>query len=67
MGFERFINIAAAPKRPVKPSKPQALAGKKPAKFALEGNKWIIVSHTFILVSLGSHVACRNTKKTSLG
>ena len=24
--------------------KPQALAGKKPAKFALEGNKWMIVS-----------------------
>ncbi len=34
----------AAGKRPVKPSKPQALMGKKPAKFALEGNKWIIVS-----------------------
>ncbi|KAI1788499.1 cyclase-associated protein [Ganoderma leucocontextum] len=31
-----------AAKRPVKPSKPQALMGKKPAKFALEGNKWII-------------------------
>lgn len=27
---------------PVKPTKPQALMGKKPAKFALEGNKWII-------------------------
>ena len=36
---------AAAAKRPVKPSKPQALAGKKPAKFALEGNKWLIVSN----------------------
>ncbi|EPT06234.1 hypothetical protein FOMPIDRAFT_1110430 [Fomitopsis schrenkii] len=33
---------SAAPKRPVKPTKPQALAGKKPAKFALEGNKWMI-------------------------
>lgn len=33
----------AAAKRPVKPSKPQALAGKKPAKFVLEGNKWMIV------------------------
>ncbi|KAI0806951.1 cyclase-associated protein [Fomes fomentarius] len=34
---------APAPvKRPVKPSKPQALAGKKPPKFALEGNKWLI-------------------------
>ena len=34
---------AAAAKKPVKPSKPQALMGKKPPKFALEGNKWIIV------------------------
>jgi len=33
----------SAPKKPVRPSKPQALAGKKPAKFALEGNKWAIV------------------------
>ncbi|KAI0637392.1 adenylate cyclase associated N terminal-domain-containing protein [Trametes polyzona] len=34
---------AAAPgKKPTKPSKPQALMGKKPAKFALEGNKWAI-------------------------
>ncbi|KAI0747648.1 adenylate cyclase associated N terminal-domain-containing protein [Daedaleopsis nitida] len=31
-----------AAKRPVKPSKPQALMGKKPAKFALEGSKWMI-------------------------
>ena len=47
-----------APKRPVKPSKPHALAGKKPPKFALEGSKWLIVSlffgnfilfHSFIL------------------
>ncbi len=38
-------NARIAPvKRPVKPSKPQALAGKKPPKFALEGNKWLIVS-----------------------
>ncbi|KAH9842539.1 cyclase-associated protein [Rhodofomes roseus] len=33
---------AAIPKRPVKPTKPQSLAGKKPSKFALEGNKWMI-------------------------
>ncbi|KAI0340134.1 hypothetical protein BDW22DRAFT_1360659 [Trametopsis cervina] len=33
---------SAAPKKPPKPTKPSALAGKKPAKFALEGNKWII-------------------------
>jgi adenylyl cyclase-associated protein len=32
---------------PVKPTKPQALMGKKPAKFALEGNKWIIVGISF--------------------
>ncbi|KIJ68943.1 hypothetical protein HYDPIDRAFT_79601 [Hydnomerulius pinastri MD-312] len=31
-----------AGKKPVKPTKPQALMGKKPAKFALEGSKWII-------------------------
>ncbi|KAH8117508.1 adenylate cyclase associated N terminal-domain-containing protein [Phellopilus nigrolimitatus] len=32
----------ASPKRPVKPSKPASLSGKKPSKFALEGNKWFI-------------------------
>ncbi|KAI0691175.1 cyclase-associated protein [Cytidiella melzeri] len=30
------------PKKPTKPAKPQSLAGKKPAKFALEGSKWVI-------------------------
>ena len=30
-------------KRPTKPSKPAALSGKKPSKFALEGNKWVVV------------------------
>ncbi|KAF8911155.1 adenylate cyclase associated N terminal-domain-containing protein [Gymnopilus junonius] len=34
-----------AGKKPIKPSKPQALAGKKPSKFALEGNKWLIEYH----------------------
>ncbi|THH08213.1 hypothetical protein EW145_g2859 [Phellinidium pouzarii] len=29
-------------KKPIKPSKPVALTGKKPAKFVLEGTKWII-------------------------
>ncbi|KZT11643.1 cyclase-associated protein [Laetiporus sulphureus 93-53] len=33
---------AQSHKKPVKPSKPQALAGKKPAKFELEGSKWAI-------------------------
>ncbi|KAG6845183.1 hypothetical protein H0H87_012740 [Tephrocybe sp. NHM501043] len=33
---------STVPKKPIKPTKPQALAGKKPAKFVLEGNKWII-------------------------
>ncbi|CED84606.1 Adenylate cyclase-associated protein (CAP/Srv2p) [Phaffia rhodozyma] len=32
----------AAPKRPTRPTKPPSLAGKKPAKFELEGNKWAI-------------------------
>lgn len=36
-------NGAASAKRPTKPSKPAALSGKKPSKFALEGNKWTIV------------------------
>jgi adenylyl cyclase-associated protein len=30
-------------KKPIKPTKPSALAGKKPPKFTLEGNKWLIV------------------------
>ncbi|KAI0031501.1 adenylyl cyclase-associated protein [Vararia minispora EC-137] len=32
----------ATGKRPTKPTKPSSLQAKKPAKFALEGNKWII-------------------------
>ncbi|KAJ6546527.1 adenylate cyclase associated N terminal-domain-containing protein [Mycena vulgaris] len=30
------------PKKPIKPSKPSSLSGKKPAKFALEGKNWSI-------------------------
>jgi adenylyl cyclase-associated protein len=30
-------------KKPTKPVKPQSLSTKKPAKFALEGKKWVIV------------------------
>ncbi|PPQ77608.1 hypothetical protein CVT25_011400 [Psilocybe cyanescens] len=33
---------SAVGKKPLKPSKPQALAGKKPSKLALEGNKWLV-------------------------
>jgi len=29
-------------KKPTKPTKPHSLAGKKPSKFALEGNKWAV-------------------------
>ncbi|KAI0003341.1 cyclase-associated protein [Russula compacta] len=36
------VGSSAAPKKPAKPAKPHALMGKKPAKFALEGNKWVI-------------------------
>ncbi|KAI9511312.1 adenylate cyclase associated N terminal-domain-containing protein [Russula earlei] len=36
------VGSSFAPKKPVRPAKPQALMGKKPAKFALEGNKWAI-------------------------
>lgn len=41
----------AAPKRPAKPTKPHSLMGKKPAKFALEGNKWTIVSAKIVDVA----------------
>lgn len=34
---------SSSAKKPTKPSKPAALSGKKPPKFALEGNKWLIV------------------------
>lgn len=37
-------DIEIASRKPIKPSKPQALAGRKPAKFSLDGNKWAIVS-----------------------
>ena len=37
-------NTSPSPgKKPTKPAKPQSLSTKKPAKFALEGKKWIIV------------------------
>ncbi|KAI0303480.1 cyclase-associated protein [Multifurca ochricompacta] len=36
------VGQSSAPKKPARPAKPQALMGKKPAKFALEGNKWAI-------------------------
>lgn len=32
----------SAVRKPIKPSKPHALSGKKPAKFLLDGNKWLI-------------------------
>ncbi|RXW20983.1 hypothetical protein EST38_g4871 [Candolleomyces aberdarensis] len=35
-------STSPAGKKPIKPTKPSALAGKKPPKFALEGNKWLI-------------------------
>lgn len=42
---------SAAPKKPIKPSKPQALMGKKPAKFVLEGSKWLIVCSVTVDIS----------------
>lgn len=47
-------STGAAHKKPVKPTKPAALAGKKPSKFVLEGTKWIIVglSLLFSLITL---------------
>ncbi|KAJ7489861.1 cyclase-associated protein [Mycena galericulata] len=34
--------VTSPPKKPIKPSKPSSLSGKKPAKFALEGKNWAI-------------------------
>jgi adenylyl cyclase-associated protein len=39
----QIITFVLAAKKPVKPIKPQSLMGKKPSKFALESNKWVIV------------------------
>lgn len=39
----------ASGKKPLKPSKPTALAGKKPSKLALEGKKWVVVSRKISL------------------
>ncbi|KAH8833527.1 adenylate cyclase associated N terminal-domain-containing protein [Flagelloscypha sp. PMI_526] len=39
---ERSPSTSSLNKKPVRPSKPAALAGKKPAKLALEGSKWAI-------------------------
>jgi adenylyl cyclase-associated protein len=58
--------LSQATKKPLRPSKPQSLMGKKPSKFALEGSKWAIVSifrsTGRITCSLRDH---RNTKRTS--
>ncbi|KAJ8481742.1 hypothetical protein ONZ45_g15205 [Pleurotus djamor] len=35
-------SAASPPKKPIKPAKPQALAGKKPPKFEMEAGKWVI-------------------------
>lgn len=40
--------VAPVAKKPLKPTKPQALAGKKPTKLVLEGNKWLIVCSFYI-------------------
>ena len=40
----RAHGVLLVTKKPTKPAKPAALMGKKPSKFALEGNKWLIVS-----------------------
>jgi len=38
--YDTDTNVA---KKPTRPTKPIALAGRKPAKLALEGNKWLVV------------------------
>lgn len=50
--FAQSISVSVG-KKPLKPSKPQALAGKKPSKLALEGNKWLVVS---LVVPIGANV-----------
>lgn len=50
------MHCTIAPKKPLKPSKPQALMGKKPAKFALEGKVWNIVQ-TFLLHFTSSYIS----------
>ena len=57
----------ATPKRPIKPSKPAALSGKKPHKMALEGTKWIIVSSTSSSPSMAffAKKMRRNTSRTN--
>jgi adenylyl cyclase-associated protein len=37
------IALSLLGKKPVRPVKPSALAGKKPSKFELEGTKWAVV------------------------
>ncbi|PAV24323.1 adenylyl cyclase-associated [Pyrrhoderma noxium] len=36
------VPASSSPKKPIKPSKPAALSGKKPPKFVKEGTKWLI-------------------------
>lgn len=42
---ERATSPSPAGKKPIRPSKPQALMGKKPSKLALEGKVWAVVSN----------------------
>ena len=44
-------------KKPTRPVKPSALAGKRPSKLALEGNKWIVVCYLIIIPNKESHVS----------
>jgi len=43
----------------VKPTKPHALSGKKPSKFALEGSKWVIVSPLFLFQKIYHEIGCQ--------
>lgn len=62
---------SSASKKPIKPAKPQALMGKKPAKFALEGNKWAIVrvSHPSLpidrlpIITINDHRSITRTRR----
>jgi adenylyl cyclase-associated protein len=49
--------VPAAAQKPVRPTKPAALAGKKPPKLALEGNKWLVVRPIPLLLQPSSTAA----------
>lgn len=64
----RVLTFWIVQKKPVRPTKPQALAGKKPPKFILEGNKWIIVCAAVLVLPTDPNLLflCRSIKRTKI-